>query len=104
MAEDRNECVVNVPRQNGKVAVTLRGGRGSPLVRDLHVVEDLVEWRPPFGAAEDRNARNKAAIEDGSTVAAALRGGRGSQLRDLVELVMNGRVAAALRGGRGSQP
>ncbi|WP_097866437.1 hypothetical protein [Streptomyces sp. rh34] len=37
-------------------------------------------WRPPSGAAEDRNTTGEVVTTVLAVVAAALRGGRGSQL------------------------
>ena len=62
------------------LAAALRGGRGSQPRECVRQALARAAWRPPFGAAEDRN---DARERDGQppVLAAALRGGRGSQQR-----------------------
>ena len=61
-------------------------------------------WRPPFGAAEDRNILDEVLSQPDARLAAALRGGRGSQRLTPRTSATSRVLAAALRGGRGSQP
>ena len=85
------------------LAAALRGGRGSQPSRRRRGGGTWI-WRPPFGAAEDRNLTILLTGTPRSELAAALRGGRGSQPPLLLGLHPRGQLAAALRGGRGSQP
>lgn len=68
-----------MPRRGVRVAVVLRGDRGSQRRERLRVVADRDCWRSPSGATEDRNGVYKLAVSDKSRLAVALQGDQRSQ-------------------------